>query len=310
MQTHLGIGVLHAEWDRAIACIGTFDGVHLGHQAVIRTAVEEARQQELPCILVTFDRHPAAILAPRRNPKILAPLQDNLEQFEALGVGVTLVLPFDAELSRMSAERFLDEILIGAAHASAVVVGHDFAMGNGREGTTDWLAARLPTTVVPAFQMDGVRVSSSAIRAAINGGEMGHAARLLGRPYALTGVVVSGRKLGRQLGYPTANLARSVDQMLPPDGVYAGWFEFAGGRYAAATSIGTRPAAGGGARTIETYLLDYGGAPFYGASVRLELTQRLREERDYSTLDALTEQVARDVEEVRRLSNVGREVRV
>ncbi|AIE84726.1 bifunctional riboflavin kinase/FAD synthetase [Fimbriimonas ginsengisoli] len=299
MQVHLGVGVLRAEWERAVVVVGTFDGVHLGHQEVIRTAVADARRQELPCVLVTFDRHPAAILAPSRTPKCLAPLQENLAQFERLGVGVTSVLPFDAELSRMSADRFLSEILLGATKASELVVGHDFAMGNGREGTTEWLTQRIPTKVVPPFEIDGERVSSSDIRRSVSSGDVVRAARLLGRPYTLTGVIVSGQRLGRQLGFPTANLARSIDQALPADGVYAGWFESATGRYAAAAAIGTRPAVGGGARTIEAYLLDYPGASLYGLSARLEFVSRLRSEADFSSLEALKEQMARDVEETR-----------
>jgi riboflavin kinase/FMN adenylyltransferase len=300
MQLHLGVGALRSEWPQAVVCVGTFDGVHLGHEAVIRTAVEDAQRKDLPCVLVTFDRHPAAILAPARNPKALAPLQENLARFESLGVALTLVLAFDAELSRMSADRFFDEILVGAVHATEVVVGHDFAMGNGREGTAEWLKARIPTTIVPPFVVDGERVSSSAIRDAVHVGDMRRAGRLLGRPYALTGLVAAGHKLGRQLGYPTANLARSVDQALPADGIYAGWFESATGRYRAATSIGTRPAVGGGARTVEAYLLDYPGESLYGLFARLELVERLRDEQDFPTLDELIFQISLDVEEARR----------
>jgi len=304
MQVHLGIDVLHAEWERAVVCVGAFDGVHLGHEAVIRTAVQSARAQELPCVLVTFDRHPAAILAPDRNPKHLAPLQENLAQFERLGVSVTLVLPFDAALSRMSADRFLHDFLFQAVKAGEIVVGHDFAMGNGREGNTEWLASRVPTVVVPPFEIGGQRVSSSAIRSAVQGGDVALAAKLLGRPYVLTGVIVGGQKLGRQLGFPTANLARSIDQVVPEDGVYAGWFESATGRYRAATSIGTRPAVGGGARTIESYLLDYPGDSLYGLSCRVDFENRLREERNFPSLESLVEQINRDVDEVRRLLSV------
>lgn len=221
MQVHFGVGLLRAEWSRAVVCVGTFDGVHLGHRAVIGRAVEEARNAELPCALATFDRHPFAVLNPARCPKAIADLGENLREFERLGVAVAVVLPFDAALSRMSADVFLRDVLQGAMHASNLVVGHDFAMGNGREGTPEWLAARVPTTVVPPFEIEGHRVSSSAIRTAIAEGNVESAARLLGRPFELTGVVVGGQKLGRTLGYPTANLARSIDGVLPADGVYA-----------------------------------------------------------------------------------------
>jgi riboflavin kinase/FMN adenylyltransferase len=175
-------------------------------------------------------------------------------------------------------------------------------MGNGREGTTEWLAARIPTKVVPPFEIEGGRVSSSNIRRAIQAGDVELAARLLGRPYALTGVIVGGQRLGRQLGYPTANMARSIDQALPADGIYAGWFESPTGRYRAAASIGTRPAVGGGARTVESYLLDYPGDSLYGLSARLELVARLRDEANFESLEALKEQIARDVDETRRVT--------
>lgn len=283
-----------------MACVGTFDGVHRGHEAVIAKAVADARRQELPLVVVTFDRHPSAILAPQRTPKYLAPLQENLARFEALGASVAVVLHFDAELSRMSADRFLSEVLVGSVCATEIVVGHDFAMGNGREGTTDWLSARIPTTVVPPFEVDGERVSSSAIREAVAKGEVERAARLLGRPYALTGVVVSGKKLGRELGFPTANLARSMDQQVPANGIYAGWYESPRGRHRAAVSIGTRPTVGGIERWIEAHLLDYSGESLYGLPARLEVVSYLRSEEHFATLEELVKQIEQDVAETRR----------
>jgi riboflavin kinase/FMN adenylyltransferase len=301
MQVHLGTGTLHAEWPRAVVCVGTFDGVHLGHQAVIRQAVADAREAELPCVLVTFDRHPASILAPSKTPPSLATVGANLRRFEALGVSVVLVLPFDAALSRMSADQFLEEILRRGVRADRIVVGHDFAMGNGREGTTEWLAARIPTDVVPPFELEGHRVSSSDVRWEILSGKVEQAARLLGRAYELEGVIVGGQRLGRELGWPTANLARSGNQAIPADGVYAGWMQTPYGRFRAASSIGTRPAVGGGDRTIEAYLLDYPGESLYGHAVSLEFHRRLREERNFPSLDALKEQIAADVEQTRQL---------
>jgi riboflavin kinase/FMN adenylyltransferase len=301
MQVHFGVSTLRAEWRHAIVCVGTFDGVHLGHQAVIRSAVELAREELSPCVLVTFDRHPAAVLAPDRCPKAIASLQDNLAALEALGVSAAIILEFDAALSRMSAQRFLDEILIDSAKARKIVVGHDFAMGNNREGNTGWLKEHIETVVVSPFELEGERVSSSEIRSAIASGQIALANRLLGRPFAIPGIVVEGEKLGRQLGYPTANIARSFDQVMPLDGVYAGWFTCRQGKFRAATSIGTRPAIGGTFRTIEPYLLDYPGESLYGESVRLELCQRIREELNFGSIDALVAQIAADVQTTRVL---------
>lgn len=299
MQVHFGTELLRPEWSRSVICVGTFDGVHLGHRRVLSTAVTQAQAAELPSILVTFDRHPAAVLNPERCPKTIATLSENLREIEREGIAVAVVLPFNAWLSRMSAERFLREVLMGTLRAESLVVGHDFAMGNGREGTTAWLAARIQTTIVPPLLIANERVSSSRIRAAIEAGELEAARTLLGRPFSLSGVVVGGQHLGRSLGYPTLNLARSIDQALPADGIYAGYALTPRGRFATAISIGMRPTVNGTERTIEAYLLDYDGHSLYGASVDLHMIKRLREELRFDSLESLTEQIAWDVEETR-----------
>jgi riboflavin kinase / FMN adenylyltransferase len=300
MQVHFGVELLAAEWSRAVVCMGTFDGVHLGHQEVIRTAVRQAAERECPCVLVTFDRHPAHILAPEKCPKPIAALHENLSAFAGLGVAVAVILSFDYELSQTSASDFFKSILIDRIHSEAIVVGHDFAFGHNRQGTPDWLQGRIETTVVPPFELEGRRVSSSEIRRAVQTGNVEEASRLLGRPFEIPGVVVAGKKLGRQLGYPTANLARSFDQVLPAYGIYSGSLTCPFGMYTAAVSIGTRPAVEGQTMTIEAYLLDYPGDSLYGAPVTLRLLSRVREERNFDSLDALKEQIRVDVAEIRR----------
>ena len=300
MTVSFGLGALRAEWPRAVVCIGTFDGVHLGHQAVIGEARAQAQAAELPLLLATFDRHPAAVLAPERCPKAIAPLEENLRRFAGLGVGSTVVIPFDSATAAISAEMFLGDVLQEALHADRLVVGHDFAMGRDREGTAEWLSSRVPTTIVPPFEQGGARVSSSAIRRAVEAGDMATAAALMGRHFALTGVIVGGQRLGRTLGYPTANLARTIDGVLPSDGVYAAWFDVGSSRFPTALAIGTRPAVGGGPRSIEAYLMDYEGASLYGAACRIEVVARVREERNFASVEALVEQMGRDVDEVRK----------
>jgi riboflavin kinase/FMN adenylyltransferase len=295
MQVHFGLELLNAEWSSSVVCIGTFDGVHLGHQAVIGLAVTEAFQRELPCVVLTFDRHPAHVLAPERCPKAIASLGENLAQFERLGVGVSVILPFTEELSQTGAQTFFDEMLVRCLRAKRLVVGHDFAFGKGREGTPAWLQSRIETEVVPPFELHGSRVSSSAVRTAVSEGDMEEAARLLGRPFAISGIVVSGQRLGRTLGYPTANLARSFDQVTPADGIYAGYATTPHGIFRAAVSIGVRPAVGGTARTIEAFLLDYPGHDLYGRNISVAIHSRIREERNFDSLDALKTQIARDV---------------
>ena len=298
MLVHFGTDLIAAEWSAADVCVGTFDGVHLGHQEVIRTAVQRAQAAERPCVLVTFDRHPAAVLAPERKPPAVATLAQNLRAFRALGVPVCVVLHFDESLASVTAQRFLDEILVGKLRATEVVVGHDFAMGKGREGTGEWLSSRIQTTVVPPFQIAGRRVSSSEVRRAVSEGDVAHARELLGRPFAIQGVVVAGQKLGRELGFPTVNIARSADQVSPAAGIYAGTCMTVHGEFRAAVSYGVRPAVAGAAMTLEAYLLDYPGAPLYGTDVELGLHQRLRNERNFESLEALKEQIRLDVEQV------------
>jgi riboflavin kinase / FMN adenylyltransferase len=301
MQVHFGIELLQPEWTRAIVCIGTFDGVHLGHQQVITSAVSRAKKEELPSIVVTFDRHPAHVLTPHKAPKAIGSLKMNLERFQELGVGLVVVLPFNAWLSRMSAEDFLNDILLAKLRASTVVVGHDFALGNGREGNTEWLSSRIDTEVIVAFEVEGHRASSSLIRESVASGNLELTNKLLGRGFEIQGFVDHGQKLGRTLGYPTANIARSFDQVLPADGVYAAEFLNNGHIHKAALAIGTRPAVGGGPRSIEAFLLDYNGESLYGQHIRLRLQHFLRPEQNFKSLDDLKVQMAKDVESVRTL---------
>jgi len=305
MQVHFGVDLLKSEWSESVVCIGTFDGIHLGHQAVISNSIKIANTAELPAILVTFDRHPSVVLAPSKAPKPITSLSQNLTAIEDQGIGLTVVLPFNAWLSRMSAEEFLDSILEKKLRAGHLVVGHDFALGNGREGTTEWLSNRIQTTVVDPFAVDGQRVSSSLIREKLSQGEIESANKLLGRPLEIVGFVVGGQKLGRTLGFPTANIARAFDQIMVPDGVYAVKFTCKQGEFNAALAVGTRPAVGGGPRSIEAFLLDYPGDSLYGQPIKMKVISRLREERNFSSLQALKDQMTLDVTETRnRLTNI------
>jgi len=307
MQVHFGLGRMRPEWTASVVGIGTFDGFHIGHQAVAESAVRRAREAKIPAILVTFDRHPAAILSPHKAPAYLQSQEDALDCAAELGFDVAVVLPFDAFLSRMSADEFLNQILMRNLLARHLVVGHDFALGNGREGTATWLGQRIDTTVVPPFEIDRQRVSSTEIRRLVQQGDLGQANRLLGRPFRMRGVVVRGQQLGRTLGFPTANIARSFDQVLPKDGVYAAWAQTVHGKFAAALAIGVRPAVDGQERTIEAFLLDYPGTDLYGTSLALDLHAFLREEQDFPNLDALVAQMHHDVGQVSEILAIDRE---
>ncbi|MCC7228875.1 MAG: bifunctional riboflavin kinase/FAD synthetase [Fimbriimonadaceae bacterium] len=296
MQIHFGEELLRAEWSAAVVCLGTFDGVHLGHQTVISTAVRAAKSKGLPCVLLTFDRHPAAILAPERCPKQIASLASNLEAFAKLGVAAAVVLPFTLERSQTPAEAFFEEVIVRRVRGTEIVVGHDFAFGKNRLGTPDWLKTRIETDEIPPFEIDELRVSSSGIRRAVMEGDVEQAGRWLGRAFDIEGIVVSGQRLGRTLGFPTINLARSVDGVLPKDGIYAGLARIGTNRYAAAISIGFRPTVQGKNRTLEAYLIDYPGREIYGEPVTLEFHRRVRDEAKFESLSELKTQMARDVE--------------
>lgn len=299
MIVHFGLDQLAPQWAGATVCIGVFDGVHKGHQEVISRAVSIANEHEEPCVLVTFDRHPATVLAPDRAPLSLATLSQNLDRFEELGVAVTVVLPFTQETANTSADEFLSHVLREKLLAKRLVVGHDFALGKGRQGTGDWLSSHIETIVVPPFELGGHRVSSSEIRSLVQTGSVERAASFLGRAFSLRGVVVSGQKLGRELGFPTINVVCSSPQCLPLDGIYGGWCETLTGKFPAANAIGFRPTVAGTDRTVEAYLLDFPGSSLYGTAVELGFAFRVRDETAFDTIEQLKSAMARDVEEVR-----------
>lgn len=296
MLLHFGLENLAAEWSSSVVCIGTFDGVHLGHQQVIRAAQAEAELRGAPCVLVTFDRHPAATLAPERKPPAIQELSSNLQQFDQLGVDAVVVLPFDRALAATSADDFLNSILVGRLKAEMVVIGHDFAFGHNREGDHAWLQTRIATISVPPQLLRGTRISSSQIRQAIQDGQIETANELLGRPFTLTGIVAKGQQLGRTIGYPTANLQVSSQVVIPSDGVYAGACATRHGRFKAAVGIGMRPTVGGTTRTVEAFLLDFPGHSLYGHVIELGFLQRLRDEHHFESLEELKEQMSKDVE--------------
>jgi riboflavin kinase/FMN adenylyltransferase len=300
-QLLFGAGPPWPEWSEAVACIGTFDGVHLGHQAVIGSAIAEARNRGRPAGVITFDRHPAEVLAPDRAPAALSSLGEKLRLLLDLGPEFVLVVPFDERLRETTASEFLESVVVRKARATNLVIGHDFGFGKDREGDSTWLASRFETVVVPPQEIDGRRVSSSAVRAAIQDGRVEEATALLGRPFALEGIVVSGDRLGRELGFPTANLARLEGLVAPAEGVYVGRASTPFGEFAVAVSVGRRETVvAGGSVTIEAFLLDYNGESLYGRPIRVQLLHYLRGQERFANLDALKEQMARDVAQVRQ----------
>jgi riboflavin kinase/FMN adenylyltransferase len=289
--------------------IGAFDGVHLGHRAVIEEVRRRASTLGCPTAVVTFDRHPAAVVRPESAPKLLTDTDQKLERLAVAGVDYTLVLHFDEDRSHESAEDFVNEVLVGCLRARLVVVGEDFHFGRNRGGNVELLRRMGPNlgfeveglTLVPVPGFEGP-VSSTAIRRALESGDVVTADRLLGRPHEVRGVVEQGDgRGGKVLGFPTANVAVPAEIQLPADGIYAGWYERPDGSiHAAAISIGRRPTfyPEGGPLMLEAYLLDFDG-DLYGERARVQFVTRLRGEERFESADALVAQMNKDVEAAR-----------
>ncbi|MBL8066212.1 MAG: riboflavin biosynthesis protein RibF [Chthonomonadaceae bacterium] len=303
MDVQFGLASLSPSWDGAIVCIGTFDGVHLGHQEVVKTAVEHASKRELPCVVVTFDRHPAATLAPELEPCSLCNLNQKLGLLASLGVSTTIVFAFDKSFSETEADVFYEQVLVRTLKSAQLVVGHDFAFGKGRKGSGEWLAERIATVIVPPVELEGLRVSSSAIRTLVLQGQIDQVKLRLGRPHALSGVVCAGQRLGRKLGFPTINVRPTGRICAPKNGIYAGKAITKLGEFIAAISIGVRPTVGGLGPTIEAHLLDYPGDSLYGQSVCLEFDAWIRPEEKFASLEELKAHIGKDIVTIRGLMN-------
>ncbi len=293
-------------WSRCSVAIGTFDGLHLGHQALIRTAVETARAHGDHAVVLTFEPHPLELLSPGRAPLLLT-LPDQREALmRDMGVTDLLIAEFDARMRDMAAADFVSSVLVNTLRARTVCVGEGFAYGRGREGSTATLASASRTQsfdlrVVPTVVVDGDTASSSRVRALLDCGNVEGAACVLGRPYAVPGIVERGEAVGRALGFPTANLRTDPRQLLPSDGVYA--TVVASGRrvHAGACSIGDRPTVGGTRRVFEVYLLGFDG-DLYDSQLEVRFVARLRGQQRYGSLDDLVVQMRKDVEETRRIA--------
>jgi riboflavin kinase/FMN adenylyltransferase len=279
------------------ATIGNFDGVHLGHQAILASVVRAARGRSAPSLLITFDPHPLAVVAPSRGPKLLQTRRQKLETLEGTGLDGVLVLPFDRELAALTGEEFFGKYLAERIRFAAVHVGHNFRFGRARGGDIDLLTSMgaqmgFSVTVVPPVIVDGEPASSSAIRALVEHGDVAKARSMLGRPFALTGEVVRGAGRGRTLGFPTANVA--VDnECLPARGVYVTETVAFASRFPSITNVGLRPTFGGTALSVESHLIDV-DEDLYGERVEVRFLARLRDERKFAGPEELADQLARD----------------
>jgi riboflavin kinase/FMN adenylyltransferase len=290
--------------------IGAYDGVHLGHRALLRQLVDRAGAAGLSPVVVTFDRHPASVVRPESAPTVLTDLDQKLELLAQCGIERTLVVPFDRARADETAEDFVAEVLVDELGAQLVVVGEDFHFGHGRKGNVALLrelGQEHGFEVVGVTLTDDVEapVSSTRIRSLVAAGDVVGAAALLGRPHEVRGTVVRGDgRGGPELGFPTANLAVSADIALPADGIYAGYYTRPDGtRHDAAISVGRRPTfydPASASVLVEAYLLHFEG-DLYGEAGRVSFVSRLRDERQFDSVDALIAQMHLDVAEAERV---------
>lgn len=295
----------------AVVTVGTFDGVHRGHRALVDRAVALAAARGLPAVAVTFDPHPAVLLRPDAAPPLLQALDERVAALRAAGADDVVVLAFDTALAALEPAAFVTDVLVGRLGAVAVVVGENFRFGRGAAGDVAALrtlgaAAGLDVVAVPLVGGDGEVVSSTALRTALAAGDVATVADGLGRPFALSGEVVRGDGRGRTLGIPTANVAVDPGRALPADGVYAcrATGRDAGGApvaAAAVVNVGRRPTFDGVGRTVEAHLLDVpAGLDLYGTRLRLAFVARIRAEQRFDGPEALLARIRTDVAEARR----------
>ena len=292
-----------------IVTIGKFDGVHLGHQALLKAVAARARETNRQSVAITFSPLPVQVLRPGAPVALLCDLEERIELMEAQGIELVSVLTFTQEAAHTSADDFM-LMLRQRLCLRELWVGPDFALGRGRQGNVEYLSKlgesdNFQVHVFGPVTVDGEVISTSRIRALLDAGNLREANRLLGRPYQLRGTVVHGAKRGRQIGYPTANIQIPEHLAVPPDGIYAARATITNGshhreKYMAAVSIGRRPTFDNGERTIEAYLLDFSG-DLYGAILSLDFVARLRGEERFESVDALIDQIKRDVEQTRQI---------
>ena len=296
--------------DGSIITVGTFDGVHRGHQDVLARLAKRARSRSLPSVLVTFDPHPLEVVNPQAAPALLTVADEKLEVIAESGVDYVVVIPFTVAFSHLSAEAFVTEVLRARYGMSELLIGHDHGFGRGRSGDIEMLqllGARLGfavDVVPPVESSDGRSVSSTFIRRAIAGGDLSRAAQGLGRPYSVSGRVVHGAQRGRELGFRTLNLPSPPSRkLLPPEGVYAVRVQTPLGPFGGMLNLGGRPTFGETERNLEVHLFDAQG-DWYGRTIRIDFVSRLRDIQRFDGPAALVAQLHRDEADARRALTV------
>jgi riboflavin kinase / FMN adenylyltransferase len=320
VQRWRGQGEIPTDWGRCVLTIGVFDGVHRGHAELIARAVKAARARSVPAVLMTFDPHPMEVVFPGSHPAQLTTLARRAELAEEMGIDVFLVMPFTPDFMKLTADRYVHELLVERLHVVEVVVGENFTFGkkaSGNVGTLHKAGERLGFAVESVSllaehqQAETVTFSSTYIRSCVDAGDVVAAADALGRPHRVEGVVVRGDGRGKGLGYPTANIAPPMHSAIPADGVYACWFTVLGPgpatgtlvpgqRYPSAVSVGTNPTFSGRTRTVEAFVLDT-SADLYGQHVAADFVARIRSQVKFGSVEDLIEQMGRDTDRARAI---------
>ena len=314
MYRWYGLDEVPEGWGESVVTIGVFDGVHRGHQRIVERAAQAGKERGLPVVVITFDPHPDEVVRPGSHPPFLCSARRRAELLAGLGADAVIVLPFTVAFSRLDPDEFVRTVLVERLHAGLVVVGEDFRFGHKAAGDVPLLAKlgekyEFSTEGMPLLVADGATISSTSIRHMLEEGDVAAAAKALGRPHRVEGVVVRGHQRGRALGFPTANLEMPPHTAIPADGIYAGWLASLDAegrderRWPAAISIGTNPTFGaGGDRTVEAYALDRNDLDLYGIHAAIDFAARLRGTLRFESVEALVEQMRRDVDQARELT--------
>lgn len=287
---------------RSVVTLGNYDGVHVGHQAILHATVQTALQEEVPSVAITFDPIPKKVLHPESAPPLIQTLDQRLSSMEAMGLDHAMVVRFDLTFAQKSPEEFVKEYLADALQVKAFVVGENFSFGYKKRGNIELLkrmGAEFDYIVkaIPEVRVDGHRVSSTAVREMIREGRVSAASRFLGRPFALKGTIVEGEKLGGTIGIPTANM-KVENEAIPASGVYITSTILDGARHPSVTNVGVRPTVGGTKLTVETHLLDFEGM-LYGRDMEVEFLDKLRDEKRFSSVEELKNAILSDIASAR-----------
>ncbi len=306
MDVIRGLDRIPSTYECSVVTIGNFDGIHLAHQGLLNKVVEEARSRKCSSVVITFEPHPQKILHPERRPfYLLTTLDEKLRLIENLGIDAVILIEFTPEFAKTSADAFVQDILWDKLHISKLVIGHDTAFGNRKSGNRDFLQSKgqalgFEVEAIDAVQLDGIAVSSTSVRHALQEGDVRRVMKLLGRPYNLSGIVVKGYKRGSEIGIPTANV-KSEKELVPALGVYAVVVEMGGIRYPGVLNIGYSPTFGDNQLTVEVHLLDFPREELYGKAINVLFIDRIRDEMKFESPRELVRQIERDIERAKEL---------